>query len=369
MSHKVPVVAVVGGGNGGFAFAGWLGLRGFPVVLAELDELAHGIDAVREGGSIRVTGQVEGKARVEVAASVADAVRAADIVLAVIPAHIHGRFAREVAEAVRDETVLVLNPGRTGGALEVHRLLASAGKPIPVVEAQTLLFACRRNGPDMVHLNGIKDRVSVGVMPSARTAELANRLQAVVPQFQAAEDVRVTSIGNIGAMFHPSLTILNASRIEAGSSYEFYRDGATPRVGALIEALDRERVAIAEKAEIRLPSIQDWLQESYRLPRAPLHVMMCTNPAYQGIQAPGRLDVRYLHEDVPTGLVPLEALGRLYDVPTPLISSLINLADKLMETDYRQTGGTLAAMGIEGLSSDSFKTYIRTGLPLPGADR
>ncbi len=361
MNSQLPTIAVVGGGNGGFAFAGWLGLKGFPIVLAEFGAFDHCVEALRAKGAIRVTGTVEGEARIEVAASIADAVQKADIVLAVIPAHVHGRFAREAAGVLRDDAILVLNPGRTGGALEVYRLLAEADKHLAVVESQTLLFACRKNAPDAVHLNGIKEKVAVGVMPACETQAVVGRLAQVVPQFYAAQDIRVTSFGNIGAMFHPSISVLNASRIEAGTPFEFYKNGATPRVGALIEALDRERVCIAQAAGVRVPTIREWLQQSYRQQTAPLHVMMGTNPAYQGIQAPQGLDIRYLHEDVPTGLVPLEALGRLFGVQTPLISSMVNLAESLMQTDYRRTGRTLAVMGIEGFGPQDLIRYIRTG--------
>ena len=62
------------------------------------------------------------------------------------------------------------------------------------------------------------------------------------------------------------------------------------------------------------------------------------NAAYQEIDAPPTLHTRYLFEDVPNGLVPVEAMGRELGVSTPLITMIIDLACAVMETDYRRSG-------------------------------
>ena len=74
------------------------------------------------------------------------------------------------------------------------------------------------------------------------------RLQGVVPQFQAVPDVLSTSLGNIGAMFHPPSAILNVGVIESGRTYEYYRETMTPSVVRVIDDADMERMAIARKA-------------------------------------------------------------------------------------------------------------------------
>ena len=362
MEIKKEVVAIVGAGNGGMAFAGYLGLQGYRVILSEFEEFASGLEAIREKGSIEVSGEIQGSAPVEVAGSIDQAVADADLVMAPIPAHVHGRLAREVAGSLPEKALLVLNPGRTGGALEVYQHLRSLGSPRPVVEAQTLLFACRKKGPTQVHISGTKKEVAVGVIPADQTAEVNRRLTRMIPSFFAVDDIRITSIHNIGALFHPTLALVNASRIEAQQPYGFYTDAATPRVAELLEALDRERVSIGEKAGVNVPSIRQWLHASYGLEMAPLHRMLCSNPAYQGIMSPSSLDVRYFHEDVPTGLVPLEVLGRLYGVDTPLISSLIHLSNALMGRDYREIGRTEEVMGIAGMNAEEFLRYIQRGL-------
>jgi opine dehydrogenase len=37
-----------------------------------------------------------------------------------------------------------------------------------------------------------------------------------------------TGLANLGAILHPIITLLNASRIERGESFAFYAGGVTP---------------------------------------------------------------------------------------------------------------------------------------------
>lgn len=50
------------------------------------------------------------------------------------------------------------------------------------------------------------------------------------------------------------------------------------------------------------------------------------------------INCRYIFEDVPNGLVPVEKMGRELGVTTPNISLVIDLANAVMETDFRKTG-------------------------------
>ena len=68
--------------------------------------------------------------------------------------------------------------------------------------------------------------------------------------------------------------------------------------------------------------------------------------SYQGILAPKKMNVRYISEDVPTGLVPLASIGKYLGVPTPAMDALINLASTLLGTDYRKTGRTVEKIGL-----------------------
>lgn len=84
----------------------------------------------------------------------------------------------------------------------------------------------------------------------------------------------------------------------------------------------------------------DFICENYSDYESPL-----TNPEVLAdaikkgyIDAPKTINHRYLNEDVPNGLVPVESMGAALKVPTPAISLTIDMANAAMVKDYRGIG-------------------------------
>jgi opine dehydrogenase len=75
-------------------------------------------------------------------------------------------------------------------------------------------------------------------------------------------------------------------------------------------------------------------------------------------KGPTEVDSRYISEDVPQGLVLLESLGLKYNVPTPVCTSLINIASAALGRELRLEGRTVERLGedmLERILQD--KTY------------
>ena len=170
------------------------------------------------------------------------------------------------------------------------------------------------------------------------------------PQFVAGDNIFKTSFENIGSIFHPALTILNSGWIEDDAEFQFYHEGATASVVKVLEAVDKERISVAEALGIRALSAKEWIYLAYGVTGENLFEAMRKNNGYRGIMAPRTLKVRYLTEDVPTSLVPIASVGKKFGVDTPVINSLIELASRLNEYDYWKEGRTVEKLGIENLS-------------------
>jgi opine dehydrogenase len=199
-------------------------------------------------------------------------------------------------------------------------------------------------------------------MPSHRLPQLLHILKQIFPSFCAGSDVLATSLENIGAVFHPVLTILNASWIESTEgNFQYYLEGISPSVAKVLEAVDQERLAIAEALGARTVSAREWLYLSYQSPGMDLLTAIRNTTAYRGIMAPSTTRHRYIEEDVPMSLVPLESFGQMQGVATPTISMLINLANVMHGTDYRAKGRTISSMGIAGLSLQELRSRIAGG--------
>lgn len=359
--HRYPRFAVLGAGHGGHALAGYLGMLGYPVWLYTHTPVKA--QAIARAGGIRLEGAVEGFGPVTASLDLPEVLANADVILETHPAHLHRAMAQACAPWLREEQVLVLNPGRTGGALEVaHTLRQEGAAPVLVAEAQTFLFASRMLEPGRARVFGVKRTVPLAALPAVHTPRVLRLLRRALPPFTAADSVLETSLANMGSIFHPALTLLNAGRIEdTGGDYEFYHGGATPGVARVLERLDEERLAVAASLGVDAPSARQWLQEVYGAYGRDLREAIQNNRAYAGIRAPGSLDHRYLDEDIPASLVPLASLGRYLGVETPAMNSLIDLASVIRGMDYRATGRTVARLGLEGLTPEEIQRLVLEG--------
>jgi len=163
---------------------------------------------------------------------------------------------------------------------------------------------------------------------------------------------------------HCATSVLNAGRIEnTKGDFMFYWEGMTESVCRVLEEVDRERVAVAEKLGIKLMSNLDFLRKVYPLENKGVDLRdflthSSVHGGHGGPDAPKDLHYRYISEDVPNGLVPTSEYGKLTSVPTPAIDSIILLASILNSTDYRKEGRTLDKMGLSEKSCSEILEFI-----------
>lgn len=347
-----PKFAVIGAGHGGLAMAGHLAYMGFHVRL--WNRTSERIEHVRLRGGITLQGVVEGEGRLSMATSdLKEAVRDVHVIMVAVPAFAHRDIARALAECVQDNQIVVLNPGRTGGALEVRNVFADEGvaAKVTIAEAQTFLYTSRRIEPSTAHIFEIKSEVAIAALPSYETPEVLKVLRKAFPQFIPGDNVLKTGLENLGAIFHPAVMLLNAGRIESThGDFEYYLDGITPSVAALLETMDRERIEVAAALGLRVHSAREWLYLTYSSHGSNLYESVQSTPGYRGIKAPGHLHHRYILEDVPMSLVPIASIGEMLGVRTPTIRAIIQLASGMHGRDFWKEGRTVDRLGIKGMS-------------------
>jgi opine dehydrogenase len=355
--------AVLGAGHGGMAMAGHLGLMGYSVKMFNRSETR--LQPIQIAGGIEMVGEIEGFAKVELATpDMAEAVRDIDVLMVVVPANAHRYMATLVAPYLQDGQIIILNPGRTGGAFEFRQVLKELGvqKEIIIGEAQTLIYACRNINPAQVKIFGIKNSVPVAALPGNQTVELLKVIRSIFPQFVPGDNVVKTGLDNIGAIFHPALMVLNAARIESTrGDFQFYFEGITKAVAQVLEALDAERVSVAAALGFKAMTAREWLYMAYDAHGKTLYDAIKNNTGYKGILAPATVDHRYLWEDVPMSLVPIASLGDLLGVATPTIRNLIHLAGLMNGCDYWAEGRTVAKMGLSDLSHKQIRRVALEG--------
>jgi opine dehydrogenase len=353
---------VLGAGHGGMALAGHLGQMGFSVRIWSRNPLS--LDAVAIAGGVVLTGVQEGFGPVQACSDLSSALEGADVILIVVHASAHQEIATLCAPYLKDGQTILLLPGRTAGAIEFTHTLHQMGccARVLVGEAQTFPYASRRTGPNTASIYGIKRQVLVAALPAYRTHELLRVIRPAFPQFMPARGVWKTSLDNIGAVFHPAVALLNSARIEStGGAFRHYQEGITPSVAGLLEQMDTERLAVARAIGVGALTAREWLAEVYDVDRPTLYEAIQATPAYGQVGAPVDLNHRFIWEDVPTGLVPIEELGKACGIPTPIINTVIDLACGLCRFDFRKTGRTLARLGMLGWTSEQISRYALEG--------
>jgi opine dehydrogenase len=366
MDKKVHYT-VIGAGNGGKAMAAHLALMDFPVTL--YNRTPDHIRAIQIRGGIELDsyeGGPHGFGKLELVTSdMKEALEKADVIMVVVPSSAHADIARNASPYLRDGQIVILHPGRTCGTIEFTKMLCDTDCTAKVIvsEAETFIYASRSDGPTQSRIFRIKDAVPLAALPATCTQTVLNTIASAYPHYIDGINVLHTGLNNMGAIFHPALTLLNAGRIESThGDFQFYIDGVTPSVARVLEVLDRERVTVAAAMGIRARTAMEWLEMAYGARGSDLYEAIQNQEGYFGIKAPSTLNHRYIFEDIPMSLVPIAALAQYYGVSVRGIDSIIRLACIIHRTDYWRRGRTLDKLGIRNLSVSELTEYVNNGI-------
>lgn len=351
---------VLGAGHGGMAMAGHLAIMGYKVKLYNRTD--GRLNGVKWHGGINLTGEVNGFGKIEVATSdIREAIEGVDILLVVVPATAHAFIAKSIAPYLCDGQIIILNPGRTGGALEFKKIFTDCGvtKKIFLAETQTFLYASRTVRSVHSHIFRIKENVPLATLPAYWIPGVLGVIKQAFPQFIPGDNVLKTSLDNIGAVFHPALTLFNMAWIEhTHGDFDFYLDGLSPSLSRVLEEIDKERIAVASALGVKINSAREWLYQVYNSAGESLYEAIHHTRSYKGIKAPSNIVHRYIWEDVPTSLVPIASIGEMLDVPTPAIKSVIYIASVVHQMNYWEEGRTPQKLGIAGLSVKEIRQLV-----------
>jgi opine dehydrogenase len=112
---------------------------------------------------------------------------------------------------------------------------------------------------------------------------------------------------------------------------------------------------------LELVPLLDWYRTMYNAVAPTLSEAVKKNKAYAGVKGHSSMNTRYIYEDIPMGLVPLAALGKLAGKPVKRIETIIQLGEFLLHTNYSETGRNLKNLGLEGHSISEIQNYLESG--------
>ena len=332
-------ILIMGAGHQGLAMATHLALNGVNVNL--WNRTYENITTIAETRLIHSSGVVNGIAKINnVSSSVEELM--ADTIMVTTPAFAHKPIANLLAPYVTNNSVIILNPGRTFGVEEFQYELAQSGckfNPI-IAETQTIVYTCRRDKENSVKIYALKNGVEIATSHKHHLDDVFSRIPLCLRSyFKPVDSTAITSIGNVGMILHCAPVLMNIGWIESSiADFKYYYDGISPSIAAFLEKADNERLSVGEAMGYKLESTANWLRRIYSVNGSNLYECIRNNESYNDIYAPTSLKHRYLEEDIPYGLVPIESVAMHYGITTPCITTVIDLACLVMETDYREHG-------------------------------
>ena len=341
-----------------------LSLAGFQVRLFDLPQSRHNLDAAIERGGIEISGEARcGFAKIdEITTDIHDAVEDTDVVMVVTPAHARLVLYETLAPCLQEGQIVVTHTGNHG-SLQLSRILSEKHvENVIISECSILIYACKIVGPAKVKVSGVKRTVTFSALPARNTSKALTVVREIFPQFTPAKNVLETSLSSLNLVFHPTIMLLNAGRVEdTKGDFMFYVDGLTPSVARIMDSLDAERLDLGKALGLNLVSARDWLREMYgSIGNTTLEAVQNTK-AYKDREsgsAPSTLMHRYLTEDTPYGLVPMASIGESFGLTMPMTRALITLISVLNGTDYWAHGLTVEKLGISHLSLSDLDTLL-----------
>jgi opine dehydrogenase len=315
-------------------------------------------------GSIQLSsvGAITGTFQVRAAFSAADAVADAECVIVAVPGFGHRAVMDAVAGHLQAGQGVIISSHCSFSALYLSRLLAARGIELPTAALGSTVLSGRKTGPASVRVTNVRQRLDVSTIPQ-RLADAGLRQCVTLfgDRFQDRPDVLAIALSNLNPQNHMAMALCNFTRIESGEVWGNYA-GITRSVGRLIEALDGERLAIAARLGVDVRSVQDHFHLSFAIPRASIAEMAATiHSRGDAPNGPATAETRYVLEDVPFGLVPIELLGRLAGVPTPLHTAGIGLFSAMYDTDFRTANDIIPSLQLDQLSPAALQFLCREG--------
>lgn len=354
-------VAIIGAGGIGRGYAAYLTQHGHSPLFWSPSGAARRDFA--DGRPLEVTGKIEASLPLSVAADCREAVSGADAIIVAVQANGFRSVLDALAPELRAGQPVIISSHCSFAALYLHRLLSERGIAVPIAAWATTALTARKTGERSVHISGIRERLDVATLPKDAQADGLAICRALFgDRFESSEDLLAIMLSNLNPPAHMANMLGNLTRAEKGEDWPNY-GGITPGVGRIIEGLDEERLAVAAAFGLSVRSVQDHYALSFGVAPGPVSEMSAVMHARRPeLRGPKTLETRYITEDVPFGLVPMELLGRIAGVPLPLHQAGIALFDAICDRDFRAENDLLTALDLGLVNAAELHRLLRDGV-------
>ena len=317
---------------------------------------------------LKATGAVEGTFHPGVAHSAEELAQAADVILVALPGYGHKAVFDAIAPHLRDGQPIIISSHMSFGALYLSRLLAERGIGAPIIAWGTTATTGRQPSFVDASVNTVRDLIDMCAVPDAASDEgLALCRRLFGNRFRQRDGLLAIALSNLNPQSHMGIALCNMTRMEHGETWS-QGFNVTPNVGRLLEALDRERLAIADALGLSVRNIFEHFHLSFHVPQSSVSDMNQQMHKEGRVGAgPTTADSRYVTEDVPYGLCVTVALGALTGREATLHQAGVAILSALYGRDFAMENALLNALQLDNMSLTYLTGLCRDGFAIDAA--
>lgn len=349
-------IAMLGAGNAGCAVSADLTMHGHQVTLIKTSHSMHddNFTFLQENEGLMTLnefGEIQSANIYKTSRDVAD-IKDAEVVIIYIQTNFHEQLIERIAPYLQDGQILLINPGYLSTA---YVLKHCPQKDIIIAEAQSSFIDGRIMKPGYFRVGFRNVRNPIGIFPSTRKEEAIKKLDLLGERFVYLDSVVEAALHNPNLIVHTVGSVMSIPRIEKSKGdFCMYHEAYTrdnPATWRVLEALDAEKMNVLEKlgfdrlSYVEACKYRNSLDDNIDAKEVFLNYAEMDTRA----KGPTAVDSRYISEDVPQGLVMMEALGKALGVETPIASGLIALASAALGRDLRENGRTPERLGMDNI--------------------
>ncbi|ADL12455.1 NAD/NADP-dependent octopine/nopaline dehydrogenase family protein [Acetohalobium arabaticum] len=395
---KDKPIAVLGAGAVGKAISADCALAGADVRLCDLEPFAEDTLFNVEEKGVKFYGQQlnlygferSGTAQYDkVTTDVAEAVEGAGIVIVTTPAVGHEPFFKELIPALEDGMVVHIFPDNYG-TLVLRKMMREAGcdKDVIIGGWSSSPYGCRvdiKGGVVLPQIRAYYRAITLrgASLPSTdqndflESTKYMGCMDAITngEGVTGGNTVMDTGFSNVNPVLHCPGTLLGVGVMENYGvvfgedeyKYSIYSHAYCPSISEVQYSFYEEERALAEAMGVGIQDFdkddffhrenilgQEYMGEDYRIP-------FDEQDEIQFGTGPHDIENRYITEDIPVGCHVYHELGERFDVDTPVIDAMINIASAILDRDFYEEGYTLDYLGIGHMNKEEMLDYLHEG--------
>lgn len=354
-------IGIAGAGSIAFGTAALLAENGHHPML--WSPSGEGTGELAVGRPLVATGAISTDLAPRIASSAAELAAENDCLLIALPAYGHKTVMDALSSHIRSGQHIIISSHASLGAVYLRDLLASRGADAPVTAWGTTAVTGRKQSPTEVKVNTVRKLIDLCTVPDSHSeAGLALCQRLFGDRFQPRDGLLAISLSNLNPQNHMGIALGNMSRMERGETWS-QGQNVTPNIGRLLEALDAERLAIADALGLKVRTIYEHFHLSFHVPVASISEMNQQMHAEgNGGTGPATADSRYVTEDVPYGLCLTAQLGRMIERPALLHEAGISIFSAMYGRCFEKENALLNEINLARASLEDLREAARSGL-------